>query len=42
MNRSFLVCQYLDIDPTGGLGYDHGDWHHFREQEIVDFFLANK
>lgn len=40
--RSRLVCEYTDIDPGGALGYDHGDWHHFKEQEIVDFFIAHK
>ena len=41
-DRSSLVCQYTDIDPTGALGYEHGDWHHFKEVEIVNFFLTNK
>lgn len=41
-DRSSLVCQYTDIDPDGSLGYSHGDWHHFQEANIVNFFNLNK
>lgn len=41
-DRSSLACNYTDIDPAGTLGYNHGDWHHFKESEILSFFLANK
>ena len=41
-DRSGLVCQYTDIDPDGSLNYNHGDWHHFKETEIVNFFKLNK
>ena len=41
-DRSSLVCDLVDIDPNGTLGYDHGDWHHFRETDIINFFNNNR
>ena len=41
-DRSSLVCDFTDIDPNGVNGYGHGDWHHFKDSKIVDFFNVNK
>ncbi|MDC5216123.1 hypothetical protein [Acinetobacter baumannii] len=41
-DRSGLICEYTDIDPDGSLGYEHGHWQHFKEAEIINFFLVNK
>jgi hypothetical protein len=41
-DRSSMICDYTDIDPGGLLSYNHGDFHHFKESEIVSFFDGNK
>lgn len=40
LDRSRMQVIMDDIDPGGSNGYDHGDYHHFKVDEILDFFAT--